>query len=307
MAHQQDPKSSSMLLARHRPNQPLHVYEWGKNSKRTLVLVNAYAMPVDIWHLVIAATLDVGYHILTWDTVGVFESDPARSEEIDFSFDAQVLDLMTVIERSRSEQVEVVAWCTGALVTLRAMYLYPKTITKAAILGGCFNLLPLNAYQKSYRALMTNISRSLRHAELHRQFLDARFTAEQSDAQTRAGIAGGRVPEDVAQLVGRPFQSTQVLYNYSRLVASYSLVCPEQWLDRISSRILILVGDQDNIANRPECRLVSQLLPNAKSRICTAQDHFFHYREVDIARDVARFLHDDEDVIGTMRRTGVAI
>jgi hypothetical protein len=43
---------------------------------------------------------------------------------------------------------------------------------EAVSFAGCFNLLPPNAHQRSHRMLMSGISRSFRHAELHRDRMD---------------------------------------------------------------------------------------------------------------------------------------
>lgn len=284
--------SISMLATRHRPQQLLRIYEWEPSRSKVVVLVNAYAMPVAMWHLIIKALLLENYRIITWDTAGISVDEADYSEATDCSFDSQVRDLLEVINFSGSESVRVVGWCTGPLITLRAMFLEPNAITEAVSLAGCFNLLPPNAYQKSYRTLMGGISRSFRHAEMHRDLMNSLFGTTLPDGNNVIGIAGGRVPADVVTMVARPFESVKNLYTYSRLVVSLSQVRPEAWINRIERPVLMMVGGQDLIANPLETELAARSMPCAVGKIYPDRDHYCHFREPDIAEEIVHFFDE---------------
>ncbi|WP_315833544.1 alpha/beta fold hydrolase [Bradyrhizobium prioriisuperbiae] len=289
--------SVSALPVPHRPGERILIYDWGRPAPGVVVLANAYAMPPGIWRFVVNALQQRDLRVVSWNTAGITTDKYIYSEQTDCSFDLQVQDLLEVVKFCRAETVNVVGWCTGPLVTLRAMLLEPNAIAKAVLLAGSYNLLAPNSYQKSYRVLMGGISRSLRHATAHRDLMNSLFGTSLPDGQNVIGIAGGRVPADVAPLVSRPFESVKNLYMYSRLVVSLADVSPKTWIGKIRQPVLMMAGSRDLIADPDETELVAKALPNGRSKIYSDRDHYFHFREPDIAEEVAQFFKTEGETI----------
>lgn len=270
-------------------NVILRVYDSGPIGAKTVVLVNAFAAITHMWSTVTANLVGKGCRVVAWEARGLTEAEDGPDISIDCSFDAQVADLISVIEYTGEREVDVVGWCTGTLIGLKAAHDLPERVRRIVTIAGCFNLLPNNAYQSGHNDLMHRASRSSQHAALYLKFLRtsaARRTAE----GVSVPLDDGGMGIDVQPFIELPMRSVGNFFNYSRLISSYARHQSRAWLGNVSQPVLVIIGEADTMADPAENAEAANMLQSSLLLILQGRDHFLHFRDPEVPALIGKYL-----------------
>ena len=278
---------------------PVKVFTAGDPSKPAVVLSNALGMPVEFW-AGFAKRLAGDHFVLTWESRGCPNTDLACDLEKHSFFD-HVRDLMAVLDRFQVRRADLIGWCSGAQIALRAASAYPDRIDRVVSVNGSFGGaygVAMTQFETKLREVMPKIARDRRIAEIYFNVVyGSRDVAgidsdELHEKNLEASAVLTSVDPTLLHLTSRPFETVESLFRYSRLLTASLAEDVREWVRDVKAPVLLYTGRRDQTAH-PECtQWLARHLADASLLVDDEGDHFTFYKETGVLDAVTRFMKD---------------
>lgn len=223
----------------------LNTYTFGLNEKPAVILALPCGMPLVIAQKWIEH-LSKEYFVITWETRGLF----ADKNLSNFSLDANVKDLMHIIDHFDLQDVHVFGMCSGAVVALKAMHEFPEKFSNASLWHGDYNWRDKEIwtkYQKDLKATLCIAKKSKDEASVIRDII----CAKQSTST---------LPAELTCIFMYPYLNGKLFYNYANLNESIQDYEINEIVKEIEHPVLIATSNDDTIAHpKGSTRLHEQL------------------------------------------------
>lgn len=272
----------------------LSVYQTGNSGQTTVLLVNAIGQPVDFW-IPIAKAIRDDFHVLTWESRGVPNMNN-KFNESECSFAAQMGDMHEVIKSSGSDHVHIVAWCTGAQLALRYCAMHPEKVKSMIIINGNYNFhnAPKTELEKNMRSVVPRIGKDKRYADLYYKTMYGSNEDAGNDAQTRKKQITNALFQTnptLMHLTSIPFQSSESLYRYAKLIAAYyeNDGVPED-CKAVETKTLVVTGMENLTIHRDGSFIAKSMLVNSELMCVENDDHYILYTNPSFINNVHEFL-----------------
>lgn len=238
-------------------------------GKPNLVLVNAYAMPIDFW-LPLVKLLKDDFSLFTWESRGLSSSD-SKLHAMDVSPPRHVSDLRQIVSHFKIENPMIIGWCTGATIGLQ--YASKFSVPGVFILNGAFNNLideerTTSADQKM-RILMSQIAKDPSYADLYFEML---FSKNNTNSKVRDQIsqAVSIVSPELAHLTSFPFRSPRNLKTYATMLDHFYRDESHLEFTKVDAPARFFVSLKDIPENQASASKLAMRLP--KSTVLTDED-----------------------------------
>lgn len=240
----------------------LRAYAAGDPGSPAIVLASACGMPAGLcepW----LRRLSARHFAVTWETRALFGElgDPAAFDALDCGVDAQAADLAAVMDHYGIERAHAMGMCGGAVIALRAAARQPDRIASLSLWHGDFSGTPAprTAHQENLRVLLDLAARGRADAEAINSALAESTTA--------------RVPQEVADLVGYPYSSTELFYRYCVLTGATMTYDVTGLLPAIDQPTLVVTSEDDHTAHPAGSGRVAAALSAARLCVEPHGDH----------------------------------
>jgi pimeloyl-ACP methyl ester carboxylesterase len=277
----------------------LDLFEAGDPHKPPVVLINAYGMPAAFWEP-LATDLQSDHHVITWESRGVPNLDqpfdPRRcgvAEHTD--------DLRAVLDAKGVDRPRVVAWCTGAQVTLRFASLSPERLESAVLLSGSFRTLPgvpLSEFQSTMNFMYRECAPSRTQSELYYKmvFAGAAGGAPSARPQPAAKSAPkspwGDVPAPLLKLTSTPFQTAESLFRYANMLVAVENEPAHAWMEAPQMPLLLVGGGCDTVVHPQTWTEASRRLQRSRLIVKADASHYLLYQDRELAHQIRGFFAD---------------
>jgi pimeloyl-ACP methyl ester carboxylesterase len=274
---------------------PIAAFSCGSPDLPTVVLVNAFAMPVTFWEP-FARRLLPAHRLLTWESRGVPDTsvafDPARCGVAD-----HVDDLCTVLDAFGVERARLVGWCSGAQIALRFAATYPARAEALALLAGAYRLsddVPRSDFFTRLLTFLPSCARSARQARLYAtMFGFARGPNGPSNPEPGGNELDTNIPETLRHMTDAPFLDGEALFRYAHLQLRFLEEPTDAWTSGVTARTLVVGSEKDAIVHPSSSSIVARLLKHSELVMLKDADHYAHYFDASVAETVRRFFDNE--------------
>lgn len=247
---------------------PVRTYSAGDPRRATVVIAAACGMPAKLaepWMRRLAGE----YHVVTWETRGLFGDEAAavRADGLAHDARAQAADLFAVLDRWGARRAHVMGMCGGAVIALTAAAQQPERISSLSLWHGDFDLgrgCPKTKHQRDLKALLDMATEGLvTPAALHRMLCDATLKS---------------ASPDLAHLVLYPYATPDLLFRYCKLNGSLMGTDVSGLLGAVTQPVLVVTSEDDATTHPSGSRSVAAALPDATLHVAPHGDHIslFH-------------------------------
>tara|TARA_B100000700_G_C15062076_1_gene866556 strand:- start:6696 stop:8636 length:1941 start_codon:yes stop_codon:yes gene_type:complete len=264
-------------------------------ERETIVIANAYGMPVNVLHPLIAYLSDLNMNVITWGCRGLPDQgfDVTQPE---LKISDQYSDWEILRSAFNLEKCVLLGWSTGAVLASYIASRDPQRVSRLCLLNGSF-MHPgavLTDFQKNLKSIMPKvaISRSLAGSIYKTVFKQDRSRFIQilgKDVTRRAEAAMNVTDPSHKHLVQLLTAGPEEVFRYARLIRSFIKEDPMEWLDSIQLQTLILTGENDNTAHPQGSRDASAAIPGASLIVDPEGDHFSIYSSPSFIATIANF------------------
>ena len=212
----------------------LNAYTFGLNDKPTVVMALPCGMPLVIAQKWIEH-LSKEYLVITWETRGLF----AGINLTNFTLDANVQDLIHIIDHFHLQSVHVFGICSGAVIALKAMHQFPEKFSNASLWHGDYNWRDkqmLTKYQKDLKATLCIAKMSIDEASVIRDIICVN--------QSR-----NTLPAKLSCIFMYPYLNEKLFFNYARLNESIQDFEINEIVKEIGHSVLIATSVDDTISH----------------------------------------------------------
>jgi 3-oxoadipate enol-lactonase len=262
----------------------LMVYSAGAPNREAVVLVLPCGMPMDLaeeW----VRQLSQEFFVLTWESRGM-SSTGEPFETYSYDVDAQVQDLLAIMDHWNVHSAHIMGLCGGAIIALRAARQASERITSLSLWHGDYELgprSPKTTHQTDLRALLGMVaSDRSAAASLHELLSD---TGPPS------------VHKEFAHLVLYPYSNVELLFRYARLNGAIMSTNVAGIVKDIVQPTLVVTSLDDATAHPDGSRFVAAELKNSTLQVLPHGDHLTLFRADRSAVTLAR-----DFILGTVQR-----
>ncbi|MFC1643310.1 alpha/beta fold hydrolase, partial [Myxococcota bacterium] len=261
----------------------IHAYASLKQDCETIILVNAYAMPVDVL-LPLIKRLASRWQVITWESRDVpLETD--TFVEDNSGVEGQVKDLLAVMDHYGVQRAHVVGWCSGAQVGLEAAAATPERVLSLSTLSASFGFPSSSKteFETKLLSVVPAVSGDRDRAQMVSEML---FSSEGGggagpSAASLVSLAGIDDPT-IAEMAAIPFKSGEGLYRYSNFVTRlYSRPELQDW-SAIRVPFNLFVNEGNSIAHPKSSDDLARKVPHAVVERIAGNDHFNVYHQPDL-------------------------
>jgi nucleoside-diphosphate-sugar epimerase/pimeloyl-ACP methyl ester carboxylesterase len=276
-------------------------YAFGPSGGSTVILANAYGMPVDCL-LPLAKELGRKHRVLTWDMRGFAASEAGRPAPTPHQHAADLRRLMDCYGVTRAH---LVGWCTGADIALLMAELAPERVQSVVCINGALNAAKAeeSSFQRDLRNLVRTTSRSLSHSKLYHALifgnhLDAPQLPDGSAApvsnyrRERAELNNliGEVDPTTLHFTSAPFREPMALHLYARSMAAYYGWADASPLPQPSCPVLLLHAEDDKVVSPDTSLEAASQLGGVDVLTLASCDHLSVYTDPRFAKLTSSFV-----------------
>lgn len=272
-------------------NNLLTVYTMGSAKNETIVIANAYGMPVDFMQP-LASRLAKRYHVVTWDTRWV----PGVTQEFELEKCHSLThakDAIRILDHFNIQQATMLGWSSGVQTTLRALSAFPHRLTSAVLLNGGVSLqqegLPVSDFEQSLKSLLPKISASRRNAELYCQLIYGNIQGEAADERAINSVISSTDPRLMA-MTSLPYQNSETLYRYANMMNNLFNEQEDAYTNDVHQPTLVVGCRNDEITHPESAVALSKCLSHGRLLMLENSGHFAHYYESKIAESIIQFV-----------------
>ena len=244
---------------------PLNVYTVGERRKAPVVIVSACGMPARLSERWLYA-LEQRHFVATWETRWMFGGHSAR-DGIRTDSQAQVGDLVSVMDHLRLPRAHVMGICGGAVIALLAAATRPERVSSLSLWHGDYPLrwgCPRTTHQENLFATLSIAAANRETAASVRELV--------CDAATGTGAISW-LPRDRAHLLLYPYATPELLYRYAQLTTAIASTNHGHLLRGLSTPSLVVTSESDQITHPAASGHVARLLKRATFHSTPNGDH----------------------------------
>ena len=285
----------------------LCVHALGDRKRDSLIIVNAFGMPVD-FVTPLAKRLSEDFHIITWDTRWV----PSLTHDFDLEKCDSLTharDLIAILDYFKIDRCAVVGWSSGVQVALRALSEYAERFSSAVLLNGGISLQlaegeRMTEYESNIRSLLPKIGKSKRMAKLYCDLIyGASSKLAQSDQKSIGTILTSTDPH-LLYMTSMPFRTPEALYRYANMMSLMFAEQSDAHTSNIETPVLVYGGMHDEITHPDVARALVRALPNARLHLSEQDTHFAQFYERSVAHMIVDYVKNQNVSLPSLRETG---
>nr|AAA85161.1 thioesterase [Pseudomonas syringae pv. syringae] len=217
-----------------RDHAPLLVHASANRERPPVVLALPCGIPFDLCRDWFDA-LSERFFVVTWETRGLFGACEAF-DQIAVDTDAQVADMISVMNHFGLSTAHLMGICAGAVIALSAAAAHAERVNSLSLWHGDYNLGDNDlraAHQQNFEWLMESAAQDRDEAaDLQAMFLDQATLAT--------------TPESIAHVVLYPYVNARVVLSLCRLNDALNKTELAPRLTRITAPTLVVAGDADS-------------------------------------------------------------
>jgi len=264
-----------------RDNVSLSVHASTDRERPAIVLALPCGMPFDLCRDWFNA-LSERFFVVTWETRGLFGSC-ASFDQVAVDTEAQVADLISVMNHYELSTAHLMGICGGAVIALSAAAAHDNRVTSLSLWHGDYNLGDNNlrtTHQQNFEWLMEAAAFDRQEAtDLQAMFLDQATLAT--------------TPEPIAHVVLYPYVNPELFYRYARLNDALNKTELESRLARINVPTLVVAGDADETTHIGGSRYIAASIDDATLHVEHNGSHLAFFASTQYSKQTAfRFLEE---------------
>ncbi|MBV6749475.1 alpha/beta hydrolase [Pseudomonas chlororaphis] len=264
-----------------RDNVSLSVHASTNRERPAIVLALPCGMPFDLCRDWFNA-LSERFFVVTWETRGLFGSC-ASFDQVAVDTDAQVADLISVMNHYELPTAHLMGICGGAVIAISAAAAHDNRVTSLSLWHGDYNLGDNNlrtTHQQNFEWLMEAAALDRQEAtDLQAMFLDQATLAT--------------TPEPIAHVVLYPYVNPELFYRYARLNDALNKTELESRLARINVPTLVVAGDADETTHIGGSRYIAASIDDATLHVEHNGSHLAFFASTQYSKQTAfRFLEE---------------
>ncbi|MGA8132956.1 MAG: syringomycin E biosynthesis aminoacyltransferase SyrC [Pseudomonas gingeri] len=264
-----------------RDNVSLSVHASTNRERPAIVLALPCGMPFDLcrdWFNVLSER----FFVVTWETRGLFGSC-ASFDQVAVDTEAQVSDLISVMNHYQLPTAHLMGICGGAVIALSAAAAHDNRVTSLSLWHGDYNLGDNNlrtTHQQNFEWLMEAAAFDRQEAtDLQAMFLDQATLAT--------------TPEPIAHVVLYPYVNPELFYRYARLNDALNKTELASRLARINVPTLVVAGDADETTHIGGSRYIAASIDDATLHVEHNGSHLAFFASTQYSKQTAfRFLEE---------------
>ena len=264
-----------------RDNVSLSVHASTDRERPAIVLALPCGMPFDLCRDWFSA-LSERFFVVTWETRGLFGSC-ASFDQVAVDTEAQVADLISVMNHYELSTAHLMGICGGAVIALSAAAAHDNRVTSLSLWHGDYNLGDNNlrtTHQQNFEWLMEAAALDRQEAtDLQAMFLDQATLAT--------------TPEPIAHVVLYPYVNPELFYRYARLNDALNKTELASRLARINVPTLVVAGDADETTHIGGSRYIAASIDDATLHVEHNGSHLAFFASTQYSKQTAfRFLEE---------------
>ena len=264
-----------------RDNVSLSVHASTDRERPAIVLALPCGMPFDLCRDWFNA-LSERFFVVTWETRGLFGSC-ASFDQVAVDTEAQVADLISVMNHYELSTAHLMGICGGAVIALSAAAAHDNRVTSLSLWHGDYNLGDNNlrtTHQQNFEWLMEAAAFDRQEAtDLQAMFLDQATLAT--------------TPEPIAHVVLYPYVNPELFYRYARLNDALNKTELASRLARINVPTLVVAGDADETTHIGGSRYIAASIDDATLHVEHNGSHLAFFASTQYSKQTAfRFLEE---------------
>ena len=282
-------------------SSPLNYYVGGKGSQ-VLMIINAYGQSLYFWNNMARHLLE-SYRVVVWEMRGT--SCVAGGMQEAFEIARHIEDALTIIRQENIEQLDIVGWCTGPKLALEVYRHAPEKVRTLSFITPSFKNFPgMSNMDTPYERNMEPVCRraiadpavatSARRALS--AILSGKKATESEDVSAKVETILQLMNENLRTLVVAPFINDHSLLNYARQLLDFWDYDISDILPQVRVPVLLITGDQDEIASPSLARHVVSAIPHARSAELVGGNHYLHYEKAAVTFEVLHGFIQDPDL-----------
>ncbi|MBK5418655.1 syringomycin E biosynthesis aminoacyltransferase SyrC [Pseudomonas sp. TH31] len=265
-----------------RDNVALSVHASANRECPAIVLALPCGMPFDLCRDWFNA-LSERFFVVTWETRGLFGSCTAF-DQLSVDTDAQVGDLINVMNHYELPAAHLMGICGGAVIALSAAAAHHSRVSSLSLWHGDYNLGDNSlrtAHQQNFEWLMETAAVDRNEAsDLQALFLD------------QATLAS--VPESIAHVALYPYVNEELFYRYARLNDALNKTELQSRLEQINVPTLVVAGDADETTHIGGSRHIADAISDATLHVERNGSHLAFFESTQSSKQTAfRFLESN--------------
>lgn len=233
------------------------------DSNQWIVLILPFGMKLELANSFIEQ-FKQQYSILTWEGRLIFEDQAVDFKPADVSVDNHVADLVTLMDIHNIDKAELVGYCSGAGVALKAVNNFPERFEKLVLVHGEYTLLKerdcVTQAGKDLDSLLPIASMDRKKAEL---ILSKLPMANNDDSESN-------VPKGVTL----PYTNPEYFFRYANSYVAYKSVDYAGLAKQVTMPSYCLSGGCDVQTNINSSEKIHQQLQNSEIFIEADADHY---------------------------------
>jgi len=262
-----------------RDNVSLSVHASTDRERPAIVLALPCGMPFDLCRDWFNA-LSERFFVVTWETRGLFGSC-AAFDQVAVDTEAQVADLISVMNHYQLSTAHLMGICGGAVIALSAAAAHGDRVNSLSLWHGDYNLGDNDlrtAHQQNFEWLMEAAAYDRHEArDLQAMFLDQATLAT--------------TPEPIAHVVLYPYVNPELFYRYARLNDALNKTELASRLANIAVPTLVVAGDADETTHIGGSRYIAASIDDAVLHVEQDGSHLAFFASTQYSKQTAfRFL-----------------
>jgi pimeloyl-ACP methyl ester carboxylesterase len=243
---------------------PLRVYGAGVRHGSTVLIASACGMPASLCRRWLRF-LGREHFAVTWETRGLFGGPGGLGgcDPLSCGVDAQVDDLLAIMNRLEIETAHVMGFCGGAVLALCAAARFPTRIDSISLWHGDLRVgpdCPRTSHQKHLSSILRTAASGPGAAKAMRDIL-------------LQNVQLSDIRADLAPLLLYPFATSELLFRYSNLNATIMEHDVGDALAAVRQPALVVTSEDDATAHPASSHRAAAELWSARLHVLAHGDH----------------------------------
>lgn len=259
-------------------------------ARPTVVIVNAYGMPVDVMHPLVHDLINTDINVISWQCRGL----------PDMAFDVTnggltVEDHLQDWKRVRAHfgitTAGFVGWSTGAVVASRIAAADPDCADRLVLLNGSFmhQGLELTLFQENLKSIMPKVAMSRQIAKVLYKSVFSEDRGKLLQLVTRDIVNKSKDAMSVTKpahnhLVEMLTAGPEEVFRYARLIRDFVKEDITLWLADVQCETTIITGTEDITAHPKGSYDIAERMPAAHLHVVDGADHLSIYSSPQVRR-----------------------
>lgn len=252
-------------------NDILNVYEWGKATDDTLLIVLPVGTPPLIMEKWISLLMK-DFRIICWETIGMF-LPAVNSSTIDLTINRQLHDISRIIEKLNLTSFHVFGVCQGANLSLLIAEKFEKETQSVSLWHGDYHLEPekLTFIQQNFYA-MIKIAENQTDLSFYRHIM---FNPKSLNKLLE------EYSFQILPLILYPYTTLNSFNHFVKMIAEFIRIDIRTIAKKIVQDTLIVTSSKDITAHPSGSVEINQLIQKSELLLSDQGDHIHFFSAPD--------------------------